>query len=61
MFVNGNLSHFDLIVEKQYFNKHLVGRISMRNLGICVTFAEPYLIFMISDRLENNISMSVSI
>ena len=47
VFVNGTSSHFNFIVEKQHFNNLSVGRISVHNLGISVTFAEPYLIITI--------------
>ena len=51
MFVNGNLSHLTLIVEKQHFDNLSVSRFFfMHNLGPLVTFAEPCFIIMISDR-----------
>ena len=57
MFVNGYLSRSTFIVEKQHFNNLSVGSISMHN----ITFAEPCFISMISDQLENNITMSFNI
>ena len=52
MFLNENLGHFTLIVEKQHLNYLSVGSISLQNLGTFVTFAESYLIILMSERLE---------
>ena len=50
--LNGNLGHFNLIVEKQQLNYRSVGSTSQHNLGTFVTFVEPYLIILMSVRLE---------
>ena len=47
MFLNDILGHLTLIVEKQH-----LGSISLHNLGTFVTFDEPYLIILMSVRLE---------
>ena len=52
VFLNENLSHLNLIVEKQHLNYLSVGSISLHNLGTFVTFVEPYLMFLMSVRLE---------
>ena len=52
MFVNDNLSHLTLIVEKQHFDNLSVGRFSVHNLEPFVTFAESCFIIMISDRTK---------
>ena len=52
MFLNENLGHLTLIVEKQHLNYLLVGSISLHNLGTFVTFVEPYYIILMSARLE---------
>ena len=52
MFLNENLGHLTLIVEKQHLKYISVGSISLHNLGTFVTFAEPYLIILLSERLE---------
>ena len=52
MFFNENLGHLTLIVEKQHLNYLWVGRISLHNLETIVTFVEPYLIILMSVRLE---------
>ena len=61
VFVNGNLSHLILIVDKQHFNNLWVGRISMHYLGTFLTFSEPSFIIMVSERPKNIISVSVLI
>ena len=52
LFLNENLGHLTLIVENQHLNYLSVGSISLHNLGTFVTFAEPYLIILMSERLE---------
>ena len=52
MFLIENLVHLPLIVEKPPLNYLLVGSISLHNLGTFVTFVEPYLIILMSVRLE---------
>ena len=52
MFLNENLGHLIRIVEKQRLNYLSVGSISLRNLGTFVTFVEPFLIILMSARLE---------
>ena len=52
MFLNENLGHLTLIVESQHLNYLSVGSISLPNLGTFVTFAEPYLIILMAERLE---------
>ena len=52
VFLNKNLGHLALIVEKQHLNYLSIGSISLHNLGTFVTFAEPYLIILLSERLE---------
>ena len=52
MFFDENLGHLTLIVEKQHLNYLSVGRISLHNLETIVTFVEPYLIILMSVRLE---------
>ena len=52
VFLNENLGHLTLIVENQHLNFLSFGSISLHNLGTFVTFAEPYLIILISERLE---------
>ena len=52
VFLNGNLGHWILIVEKQHLNNLSVGSISLHNLGTCGTFVEPYLIILMSVRLK---------
>ena len=52
VFLNENLGHLILIVEKQHLNYLSVGSISLHNLGVFVTFVEPYLIILMSLRLE---------
>ena len=52
MFLNENLGHLTLIVENQHLNYLSVGSISLHNLGTFVTFAEQYLIILMSERLE---------
>ena len=42
MFLDENLGHLTLIVEKQHLNYLSVGSISLHNLGTFVTFVEPY-------------------
>ena len=52
VFFNENLGHLSLIVEKQHLNYLSVGRISLHSLETIVTFVEPYLIILMSVRLE---------
>ena len=52
VFLNENLGHLDLIAEKQHLNYLPVGSISVHNLETFVTFVEPYLIILMSGRLE---------
>ena len=52
VFLNENLGHLTLIVENQHVNYLSVDSISQLNLGTLVTFAEPYLIILMSERLE---------
>ena len=52
MFLNENLGDLTLIVEKQQLNYLSFGSISLHNLGTFVTFVEPYLIILMSVRLE---------
>ena len=49
VFLNENLGHLTLIVENQHLNYLSVGSISLHNLGSFVTFAEPYLIILMSE------------
>ena len=49
---NENLGHLTLIVEKEHLNYLSLGSISLHNLGTSVTFREPYLIILMSVRLE---------
>ena len=51
VFLNENLVHLTLIVEKQHLNYLSVGSISRHNLGTFITFVEPYLIIFMSARL----------
>ena len=55
VFLNENVGHLTLIVEKQHLNYLSVGSISLHNLGTLVTFVEPYLVILMSVRLEMNI------
>ena len=52
MFLNENLGRLILIVENQHLNYLSVGSISLHNLGTFVIFVEPYLIILMSVRLE---------
>ena len=52
VFLNENFGHLTLIVEKQQLNYLSVSSISPHNLGTFVTFVEPYLIILMSVRLE---------
>ena len=52
VFLDENLGHLTLIVENQHLNYLSVGIISLHNLGTFVSFAEPYLIILMSERLE---------
>ena len=52
VFLNENLGHLTLIVEKQHLNYLQVGRITLHNLGIFVIFVDPYLIILMSARIE---------
>ena len=52
VFLNDNLGYLTLIVEKQNLNYLSVGSISQHNFGTSVTFVEPYLIILMSFRLE---------
>ena len=52
VFLNENLGHLTLIVEKQHLNYLSVGSISLHNLGTFVTFVEPFLIILMLVRLE---------
>ena len=49
MFLNENLGHLTFIVENQHLNYLSVGSIFLHNLGSFVTFAEPYLIILMSE------------
>ena len=42
VFLNENLGHLTLMVEKQHLHYHLVGVIFLHYLGTFVTFVEPY-------------------
>ena len=46
VFLNENLGHLTLLVEKQHLNYLSVGSISLNNLGTFVTFVEPYWIIL---------------
>ena len=50
--LNENLGHLNLIAENQHLNHLPVGSISLHNLETFVTFVEPYLIILMSVRLE---------
>ena len=52
VFLNENLGHSALIVEKQHLNYPSVGSISLHYLGTFVTFVEPYFIILMSVWLE---------
>ena len=52
VFLNENVGHLTLIVEKKHLNYLPVGSISLHNLGTFVTFVEPYLIILMSVRLD---------
>ena len=52
MFLNENLGHMTLIVEKQHLSYLSDGSVSLHNLGTFVNFVEPYLIILMSGRLE---------
>ena len=52
VFLNENSGHLILIAEKQHLNLPSVGSNSLHNLETFVTFVEPYLIILISVRLE---------
>ena len=52
MFLNENLGHLTLVVEKQHLSYLPVGSIPLRNLGTFNTFVEPYFIILMSVRLE---------
>ena len=52
MFLNENLGHLTLVVEKQHLKYLSAGSISLHNLGTFVAFVEPYLIILMSVRLE---------
>ena len=52
VFLNENLDYLTLIIENQHLNYLSVGSISLHNLWTFVTFAEPYLIILMSERLE---------
>ena len=52
VFLNENLGHLTLIVENQHLKYLSVGSIFLHNLRTFVTFAEPYLIILMSERLE---------
>ena len=52
MFLNENLGQLTVIVEKQNLKYLSVGSISLHNLWTFVTFVEPYLIILMSVRLE---------
>ena len=51
-FLTVNLGPLTLIVEKQHLNSLSVVSISLHNLATFVTFVEPYLMIMMSVRLE---------
>ena len=54
VFFNENLGHLTLIAEKkQHLNYLSVGSISLHNLETFVIFVEPYLIILMSVRLES--------
>ena len=52
VFLNENLGHLTLIVEKQHLNYISVGSIFLHDLGTFVTFVEPYLITLMFVQLE---------
>ena len=52
VFLNENLGHLTLIAEKYLLNYLPGGSISLHNLETFVTFVEPYLIILMSVRLE---------
>ena len=52
VFLNENLGHLTLIVEKQHLNYLSVGSISLHEFGTFVIFVEPYSIILMSVRLE---------
>ena len=52
VFLNENLGHLTFIIQIQHLNNLSVGGISLHNLGTFVTFAEPYIILLMSERLE---------
>ena len=52
VFLDENLGHLTIIAEKQHLNYLPVGSISLHNLETFVTFVEPYLIILMSVRLE---------
>ena len=57
MFLNENLGHLTLIVEKQQLKYLSDGSISLHNLGTFVNFVDAYLISLTG----KNISMFVNI
>ena len=61
MFLNENLGHLTLIVEKQHLNYLSDGNISLHNLRPLVNFVEPYLIIFDVSPTRKNISMFVDI
>ena len=52
VFLNENLGNLTLVIEKQHLNYLSVGSISLHHLETSVTFVEPYLIILMSVRLE---------
>ena len=52
MFLNENLGQLTFIVIKQYLNYLSDGSISLHNSGTFVNFVKPYLIILMSVRLE---------
>ena len=52
MFLNDNLGNLTLIVERQHLNYLSDGSISLHNLGTFVNLVEPYLIILMSVRLD---------
>ena len=52
VFLNENLGHLTRIFQKQHLNYLLVGGISLQYIGTLVTFVEPYLMILMSVRLE---------
>ena len=51
MFLNENLGHLTLIIEKTHRNYLMVCSISLHNLGTFVTFVKVFLIILMSVRL----------